>query len=126
MIEPCGLPEGSRGAVIFDIDGTLADCDHRRHHVMKAPKDWKSFEAEADLDQPKPEIVRLTHIFSGSYAILLCTGRYERRRESTRAWLHRHGIPHYRLYMRVDGDSRNDAIVKGEMLDRILAEGFEP
>jgi hypothetical protein len=26
--------------VIFDIDGTLADPEHRRHYVRVKPKNW--------------------------------------------------------------------------------------
>lgn len=37
-------------AVIFDIDGTLADLSHRLHHVSGKPKNWDAFFAEADRD----------------------------------------------------------------------------
>ena len=30
-------------AVIIDIDGMLADCDHRRHFVTGPKQDWRSF-----------------------------------------------------------------------------------
>lgn len=33
--------------IVFDLDGTLADCEHRIHHITKEPKDWRAFfEAE--------------------------------------------------------------------------------
>ena len=28
---------------IFDIDGTLANCDHRLHHIQDKPKNWDLF-----------------------------------------------------------------------------------
>lgn len=30
-------------AIIVDLDGTLANCEHRRHFLETKPKDWKSF-----------------------------------------------------------------------------------
>ena len=29
--------------IIVDIDGTLANVEHRVHHLLKSPKDWDSF-----------------------------------------------------------------------------------
>jgi hypothetical protein len=29
--------------ILVDIDGTLADCTHRLHHIQKQPKDWDAF-----------------------------------------------------------------------------------
>ena len=37
--------------IIFDVDGTIADCDHRRHFV-EDNNDWKSFKAETVNDTP--------------------------------------------------------------------------
>lgn len=36
--------------IIFDIDGTLADIAHRRHHVETKPKNWSAFQVAAHLD----------------------------------------------------------------------------
>ena len=44
--------------IIFDIDGTLMNVDHRRHHVMKTPKDYKAFRAATGDDIPNWEIGR--------------------------------------------------------------------
>ena len=38
--------------IIFDVDGTIADCDHRRHHVTQQPTDWKSFREQTKFDTP--------------------------------------------------------------------------
>lgn len=38
-------------AAIIDIDGTLADCRHRLHHVLPGRKrDWDAFFGEMDDD----------------------------------------------------------------------------
>jgi len=38
-------------AIIVDIDGTLADVEHRVHHVQNEPKDWKSFNENMEHDE---------------------------------------------------------------------------
>jgi hypothetical protein len=35
-------------------------------------------------------------------------------------------VPNHALYMRPARDSRDDGIVKSELLDRIIADGYEP
>ena len=37
--------ENNMKAVIVDIDGTISDVEHRRHHLMAKPKNWKAFNA---------------------------------------------------------------------------------
>lgn len=37
-------------AVIFDIDGTLADATHRLHHITRHPKNYDAFFAAVGDD----------------------------------------------------------------------------
>ena len=41
----------NRLTVIFDVDGTIADCEHRRHFVENN-NDWKSFKEQTVNDTP--------------------------------------------------------------------------
>ena len=45
--------------VIFDVDGTLMDIEHRRHFVSGAMNDWESFLDPKVMkgDSPKWEVV---------------------------------------------------------------------
>ncbi len=111
--------------IIFDIDGTLADITHRRHYVATKPKNWAAFEKAAHLDVPNEPIVKLARILANAgHTILLCSGRGEQQREATEIWLQQHNIPFDDLYMRPAGDYRPDDVVKGELLDRIIADGY--
>ncbi len=113
--------------VICDIDGTLADCDHRRHHLTGEKKDWKSFNAAMHMDQPKQDIVRVVETFlDADMQIVLCSGREAVYRDQTEKWLNEHGIPYHALYMRAEKDYRDDGTIKGELLDQILADGYQP
>ena len=118
--------------VIFDIDGTLADCSHRIHHIKKQPKDWDSFFAELANDKPIDHVVELARMYQAALpdGIVFVSGRPERTRGDTMKWLREHkihnGYSKLRLYMRADGDRRDDDIVKFEILTRMRGQGLFP
>ena len=51
------------------------------------------------------------------YEILLASGRSDEYREFTERWLLENHIPYDKLWMRRDGDYRQDAIIKQEIYD---------
>lgn len=113
--------------IIFDIDGTLADLAHRRHFVTSKPKNWPAFQALAHKDGIfEPVAVLARSLATLAHRIILCSGRGEQERPVTEAWLAKHQITHERLYMRAEGDYRADDIIKGELLDKMLQDGFRP
>ncbi len=74
--------------VIFDIDGTLADIEHRRHFVTGKKKDFDAFNAAMEWDTPNEPIVDLLWMCEDSAKqIIFCTGRMEQYREVTRNFL---------------------------------------
>lgn len=115
-------------AVIFDMDGTLSDASHRRHHVMGlGKKDWAAWNAKMGDDPPNAPIAALARLFHGAEVkVIVCTGRHERHRRLTETWLLLHDVPVERVYMRPDGDDRVDHVVKLELLAQIRADGYEP
>ncbi len=119
MMIPCYL---------FDLDGTLFDCGHRLHHIQKNPKDWRAFFA-ACLDDPViapiAELVRLL-AYNADQTVIYVSGRSDECRDLTLQAIDAAGLPDALLYMRVAGDHRDDDIVKGELLDRIIADGYKP
>ena len=114
-------------SIIVDIDGTIADCSHRRKHLEGHKKDWDSFFKDMILDLPIMPVIHLIEKLQlHGFKLLFCTGRPESYRNETKSWLFQHDLdPHY-LYMRKHKDFREDYIVKGEMLDQILLDGFIP
>lgn len=112
-------------AVIFDIDGTLADLTHRLHHIKNGSSNWDAFFADAHLDTLITEICGLNHILAEHYKIILVSGRTDAIREITEKWLLDNGIKYSELHMRKHGDYRQDFIIKSEILDHILADGNE-
>lgn len=112
---------------VFDIDGTLADCSHRLHHIQKQPKDWDAFFGAVIDDAPISHMVTLAISINKTHEIVFVSGRSDQCRSDTLAWLNRHvfgvGGP---LYMRKAGDHRDDDIVKIELLAELRADGYEP
>jgi len=74
--------------VIFDIDGTLANIEHRRHFVTGKKKDFDSFNAHMCADTANDPIVELLWMCDdAAKQIIFCTGRMEQFREVTRNFL---------------------------------------
>ena len=110
---------------IFDIDGTLADCSHRLHHIQKQPKDWTAFFAEVLDDEPIPHVVALAKSLAERHEIVFVSGRSDQCRGQTELWLCRHAF-FAPLFMRRAGDHRDDDVVKIEILAEVRAAGYEP
>jgi hypothetical protein len=118
-------------AFVFDIDGTLANIEHRLHYVRGNKKNWKNFFEEIPNDVPIQPLVELVQILinASDKAVLIVTGRPETTRHDTVEWLKNNQIEmkfNEHLYMRKEGDLRSDHVVKREILIRIRDNGFEP
>ena len=113
--------------VIFDIDGTLADIEHRRGVLDGERPNWHSFNARMGDDTPNLPVVSLYKTLwnSGEYRIEIVTGRNEAFRKVTETWLTWNEIPFTRVTMRADKDQRSDHIIKQEILNAFLAEGHD-
>lgn len=123
-------------AVIFDIDGTLADVEHRRQFLPH----WGKFFGAQHLDTPIEPVQWLAQKLyqtpsdyrGGDYDemkehyVLVVSARPEDYRDVTEKWLRKYKIFYDKLYMRPAGDYRKDAIVKREILEQILDDGYEP
>jgi predicted kinase len=95
---------------LVDIDGTLA------HNISRHPFNWEKVGEDA-LDLPVASLVGQLAL---SHDIIILSGRSSICREQTIIWLERHQIKYTDLFMRADGDSRPDEIIKQELyLDNI-------
>ena len=105
--------------VVFDIDGTIADCNHRRHFVSNGNNDWDSFKAETINDTPIEHVCELAkmHVKEGD-TVMFVSARNNTERDVTidqiRNWI---GIDDPILFMRGPGDFRPDEIFKRDILE---------
>ena len=102
---------------IFDIDGTIADVDHRLHFIKgTGGKDWDGFFGAMDKDTVREGVLQLMTLTYKDCAIVMVTGRPSNYRYQTEEWLKKNNINYGRLLMRKAGDYRPDWIVKEEIL----------
>jgi len=96
-------------AILVDIDGTVALMGDR------SPYDW----ARVGSDTPHQAVVAAVRaMHAAGNAIVFCSGRDEVCRAETVAWLELYvGVPYEALFMRPEGDTRKDAVVKREIFD---------
>lgn len=106
-------------AVVFDLDGTLAEIDHRLHHVrVEKPlkKNWAAFNREIPNDSLNEWCKTLMDQMHIQHSVVICSGRNESTKTDTIDWLKKHAIKYDELFMRPLKDSRDDTIVKEIML----------
>ena len=105
--------------VLCDIDGTVANNDHRQH-LLKSYKDWDKFFSKLSQDSPIVPIIEMINArFKDGMEIYFVTGRPERYRTETMSWLKKYFKYNFLLIMRKDNDLRNKLTIKKEMLSSI-------
>ncbi|GLQ35256.1 hypothetical protein GCM10007939_15390 [Amylibacter marinus] len=113
--------------VLFDIDGTLADIEHRRHFVEGDRQNWfRFFEAMGDdvVNKPIVDLYQLLWVHP-DYECIILSGRPDRYRQMTEQWFAWNEIEFDRLLMRADKDQRRDDLVKLDFLNLLRKEGKE-
>jgi phosphoglycolate phosphatase-like HAD superfamily hydrolase len=115
--------------VVFDLDGTLANTDHRSHLVDRAngKPDWRAFYAACDMDEPHEHVMDVLGALVGAgHDVEIWSGRSDEVRDKTEAWLLSHGLDSYQLRMRKEGDYTPDDILKRAWLDECIAADRKP
>jgi hypothetical protein len=115
---------GEPRLAVFDIDGVLADVEHRRHHIDGGRRSWAAFFAAAADDPPlAPGLALLREAEQAGHVVVYLSGRPEHLREVTTAWLAEHGCPQGEVVLRPDGDRSPAVRLKLARL-REIAAGF--
>lgn len=108
-------------ASIYDMDGTLVDVAGIRH-LLDGPGRFHAFHM-ASVDCPPHQWVveDARRDAAAGLAVLIVTAREARYRHVTAWWLALNSVPSEAMWMRGLRDSRPDAVVKAEILRKILA-----
>lgn len=89
-------------AIIVDIDGTIA------HMKNRSPYDWN----RVDEDEFDNDVASIPFALRNSVIIIIMSGRDEVCREKTGKWLKDNGMPYNHLYMRPQGNTEKDSVIK--------------
>ncbi len=112
-------------AVVFDIDGVLADAAHRQRFITHGRPDWDAFFEACGEDPLIEELARLLDLLDRSLQVVLLTGRPLRVRPQTRSWLARFEVRHDLLVMRDRGDYAHVSVFKRRAVRSLRAFGFD-
>lgn len=112
-------------AVVFDLDGVLADAASRQHFLKGPRPDWEAFFAASGEDPLVDEVAVLLQLLGPDLAIVLLTARPARIRRQTVEWLGRHKLRWDLLVMRLDGDYRPARLFKQAAVRDFVARGFD-
>ena len=113
--------------IIFDVDGTLMDIEHRRHFVAQRPKDFKSFREHTKFDTRKEDVFAIADSLQAQgHRILISTGRIKSEHDITVKQIRDGGIDFEKIYMRSDTDYRPDDELKEGYLEKMRRDGYTP
>ncbi len=116
MPQYLGTP-GKPAAIIFDVDGTLADMTGIRN-----PFEWD----KVRLDMPRENVINLARaLHKNGYKIIVMSGRDGICKEDTALWLRDYSVPYDTLIQRAPFDSRADAIIKEELFWKDVADNYD-
>lgn len=115
---------------IFDLDGTLALIEHRRHILDEKddPNRWRRFYAACDKDQPNAPVIAVMESLRRFADVWIFSGRSDEVRTKTVIWLAQHtSFPTWvlegpTLQMRAAGDYTADDVLKKQWIDSMLPE----
>lgn len=101
-------------AFIFDIDGTLAIMGDR------SPYDW----SRVGVDTRNESVYLVQRWLRTENTIIVVSGRDSVCREATETWLHDKNIKYDHLFMRPEGNTEKDSIVKRRIFDENIRGKF--
>ena len=115
--------------IIFDVDGTLMNVEHRRRFVDGSQQvDWKMFELETVYDTRNEHIFEIAeNMKDAGHSIVIVSARKERQRELTEKQLSATmGVFWDFMFMRPDDSFEPDHQFKQRVLDELLKADWKP
>ena len=116
--------------IIFDVDGTLMDIEHRRHFVNNGNTDWESFQDPKIMADDKPNwpVVNVALAMNSTVTnrVVVVSARNERHREVTERQLKAIGLENCFLFLRGDDDFKPDEVFKKDVLDELIKNDWKP
>ena len=111
-------------AVIFDIDGVLANAEGRQHLITGGQKNWGAFFDAVGEDVLIDEMALLLAMLQPELQVVLLTGRPHRVQDKTVEWLGKHQVRWDLLIMRDMGDYSKAREFKQNTIHQLRDAGF--
>ncbi len=116
-----------RDAVIYDLDGCLCDTSSIQHLLEGKDRDFHAFHAAAADCPPIARVAQAARDDKAAgLAVVVVSSREFIWRDHAIDWLTRNDIGYDGMYLRIVGDYRKDTIVKGEIWQHLIDDGFQP
>ncbi len=97
--------------VIFDIDGTLLNEEHRA--IYRDTKDWNTYFSLCGLDTPFQHIIDLTHEYKRKgYEVWVMSGRPVSCQTDTLQSFEKHNVYYDKIKLRGEGNFIPDYVIK--------------
>jgi len=120
-------------AIIFDLEGTLTDMQHREHLIPDKEQwgvcntNWDEFHSLFLADKVKLPVAMLYTWLRKAFPILIFTGKPESGRSDVEEWMHMINLQKPELmFMRKDNDERYSELVKRDMLYKSRYLDWDP
>lgn len=139
--EEVETPWNGYPAIIVDLDGTLADIEHRRHYVEGDEKHFGKFHNDIPDDTvnnwcrniisrfrgEEQNTTRQYNVETPDFAVILVTGRmaHPKTVKDTIEWLDRNNIAYDELHMRPNEDYTPDDELKKRIYNEELKDRFD-
>lgn len=117
-IEPYRPTQGTKKAIIVDIDGTCAD-----HDGLRSPYDY----TKVSLDRPRQAVIETVRLYSDAgYQVIFVSGRSDICRQDTVNWLDEHVGVDYHLFMREHARlNEADYIIKLDIFNEYIRDHYD-
>jgi len=85
--------------VIVDLDGTLADINHRVPLVKQEKPDWDAFYDACKYDALNQWCADLMDAMADTHNVIILSGRSKRCLKDTRDWLKKNNVSYHKLVL---------------------------
>lgn len=108
---------------VFDIDGTIANNEHRSHLLpssdLHLTSGWKDYNKACSGDSPIIPMINMMNTLAELSTVYIMTSRSDEVEWMTLEWLQYNDIEYDSIYMRGRHDNRKDYKIKEEWLNEI-------
>lgn len=108
---------------VFDIDGTIANNEHRSHLLpssdLHLTSGWRDYNKACSGDSPIIPMINMMNTLAELSTVYIMTSRSDEVERMTLEWLQDNDVEYDSIYMRSRHDNRKDYKIKEEWLNEI-------